>query len=321
MSEIEGKDDAEVAVAKSPPGSRLRLAREKADLSLDNVAAELRITKRYVQALEGDDFDALPSGVFIVGYLKAYARLLAIPVEEVVDTYHEYTAQLNGDGVKVKTVKVKAIKENNSGEDDLLLLSTSSKKPLKKGWFGWLIAVVLVFAIVVMFQDDTDSRMTSEGQVNLGSVADISEQEAPPLPDSDAVSDEISADGAAVDEEQEPAPASDEAVSSQIVVVELPAKTENPPLDSIAFNFSKECWLEVIDAQGDVLNSDLYQPGESKVLQGYAPFEVLLGNVKAVSLALNEQAVDLPANLGGQKVRLRVSAAGEIIVLEEQVAH
>ncbi|HPB75493.1 MAG TPA: helix-turn-helix transcriptional regulator, partial [Chromatiaceae bacterium] len=58
------------------PGQRLRQARLRRNLELRQVAREMRLTVERVQAIEEDDYAALPDPVFVAGYLKTYARLM-----------------------------------------------------------------------------------------------------------------------------------------------------------------------------------------------------------------------------------------------------
>ncbi|HEU4967767.1 helix-turn-helix domain-containing protein [Sphingomonas sp.] len=55
-------------------GTQLREAREAAGMSLADVAAKTRIPQRHLEAIEHDDFDALPSMTYAVGFARAYAR-------------------------------------------------------------------------------------------------------------------------------------------------------------------------------------------------------------------------------------------------------
>jgi cytoskeletal protein RodZ len=55
-------------------GATLREAREAAKMSLADVAAKTRIPQRHLEAIERDEFDALPSMTYAVGFARAYAR-------------------------------------------------------------------------------------------------------------------------------------------------------------------------------------------------------------------------------------------------------
>ncbi|QHL91685.1 DUF4115 domain-containing protein [Sphingomonas changnyeongensis] len=75
MSENEAVSGADRA------GERLRAAREAAGLSLTDIAARTRVTQRHLEAIEADDFGALPSPTYSVGFARAYAR--AVGADEV----------------------------------------------------------------------------------------------------------------------------------------------------------------------------------------------------------------------------------------------
>lgn len=59
-------------------GRALREARERQGLTLDQVAAQARIPRRYLEALENDDASAFPKGPFLNSYLGQYRRLMGV---------------------------------------------------------------------------------------------------------------------------------------------------------------------------------------------------------------------------------------------------
>ena len=59
-------------------GHKLKTERESRGVSLDEIAAATKIGKRYLEALEDDDFDSLPGDVFTRGYVRAYAEHIRI---------------------------------------------------------------------------------------------------------------------------------------------------------------------------------------------------------------------------------------------------
>ena len=59
-------------------GERLRAAREARGLSLEAVAAELRIRVVILAAMEREDHAALPERVYLLGLLRTYARFLGL---------------------------------------------------------------------------------------------------------------------------------------------------------------------------------------------------------------------------------------------------
>ena len=64
-------------------GRRLRNAREAAGLSIDDVAARLRMPVRVVASLEAEDWSRLGAAVYVRGQLRSYSRLLGLSTDSV----------------------------------------------------------------------------------------------------------------------------------------------------------------------------------------------------------------------------------------------
>lgn len=69
-------DEIEVVPGPAKAGERLKAAREAAGIHLSEVAARTRIPQRHLEAIEADDFGALPSTTYSVGFARAYARVV-----------------------------------------------------------------------------------------------------------------------------------------------------------------------------------------------------------------------------------------------------
>lgn len=66
-------------------GERLRRAREAAGLTVDDVAARLRMPVRVVLSLEAEDWSRLGAPVFIRGQVRSYSRLLGLATTTMMD--------------------------------------------------------------------------------------------------------------------------------------------------------------------------------------------------------------------------------------------
>lgn len=69
-------------VQPATPGAKLRAARDVQGLSIQDVATRTRIAQRQLEAVERDDYAALPGIPYAVGFARAYAR--AVGVDEVM---------------------------------------------------------------------------------------------------------------------------------------------------------------------------------------------------------------------------------------------
>lgn len=79
---IEGTADAvQGALDMDGPGAKLRQAREAKGMSLADVAAATRVAQRQLEAIEREDYAALPGVPYAIGFARAYAR--AVNLDEV----------------------------------------------------------------------------------------------------------------------------------------------------------------------------------------------------------------------------------------------
>src|SRR5258707_5421079 len=68
-------------------GERMRRERELRGVSLEEISLSTKISKRHLDALEQENFDALPGGIFNKGFVRAYARYLGIDEEQAIADY------------------------------------------------------------------------------------------------------------------------------------------------------------------------------------------------------------------------------------------
>lgn len=68
-------------------GAKFRQARESKELSLDDISNVTKISARMLQAIEEEDFDQLPGGVFNKGFIRAYAKHLGLNSDDAVNEY------------------------------------------------------------------------------------------------------------------------------------------------------------------------------------------------------------------------------------------
>ena len=65
-------------------GSALRRTREQKGISLDDIAGETRLSRRYLLALEDEAIHKLPGGTYNRAYLRTYAGYLGLDAEWLV---------------------------------------------------------------------------------------------------------------------------------------------------------------------------------------------------------------------------------------------
>jgi cytoskeleton protein RodZ len=70
-----------------PFGEHLKREREMRGVSLEEIAAATRIAPRFLAALESEQWDSLPGGVFNRGFIRSVARYLGLDEDTLVAEY------------------------------------------------------------------------------------------------------------------------------------------------------------------------------------------------------------------------------------------
>ena len=70
-------------------GTILRAARNRRKVELSEVEAATRIRFRYLRAIEDEEWDVLPGGVYTRGFIRTYASFLGLDGDRLVDDYRE----------------------------------------------------------------------------------------------------------------------------------------------------------------------------------------------------------------------------------------
>lgn len=298
-------DDAQPASDVTPPGQKLKEAREAAKLSVEDVARELRMTATKVRDLEADDYDKLHSDTFVRGYLRTYAKLLGLDSAALLDAY-------------LATRRAQGWDESSEESP----IQASIPQPTKPLWrFAILIVILLagLWALSVWFLDNRQEPLPdaalSAPLTDTGMPPPATEQPQV-APDEEPIEAPSQMDASATEpgrEELEPNEPSEQAPSPEVEALastgvdsQRPAYTDPEVLDQLVMEFSEECWVEVVDARGDVLQTNLLQAGRVLSLSGEAPFSVKLGNAEAVTLSLNGEPYQFEAPAGSRLVTLSV---------------
>jgi len=80
-------------------GATLREARNRRKLDLSTVEAAIKIRVRYLQAMENEEWDALPGGAYTRGFIRTYASHLGLDGDRLADDYRRAMGPAGGDRV------------------------------------------------------------------------------------------------------------------------------------------------------------------------------------------------------------------------------
>ena len=68
-------------------GEKLRLARETQGIALRDISEQTRISIRYLEAIESDDYGRLPGGIFNRSFIRAYAKHVGYSEHDALEDY------------------------------------------------------------------------------------------------------------------------------------------------------------------------------------------------------------------------------------------
>ena len=112
-------------------GQRLKKAREYRNLTLEKAEEATRIRLQFLQALEADDFSAMPSPVQARGFLRNYAEYLGIDLDQVLEELRASRPEpeVVFEGEQVQPVPAKESPETQTAEEQV---------PAEPFWQTWL---------------------------------------------------------------------------------------------------------------------------------------------------------------------------------------
>ena len=84
------KDSIIKAVTELTVGEILRRARLEQKINFEKIYRDLRLKKEIIEALENDDYAALPSQAYTIGYIKTYAEYLGLDSKKCIQLLKEY---------------------------------------------------------------------------------------------------------------------------------------------------------------------------------------------------------------------------------------
>ena len=284
-------------------GERLRREREMRGITLDQISAVTKISTRLLRALEDEQFDLLPGGIFNKGYVRGYAKYVGIDEEQAVADYLEAANQTSAD--------VRGTAEPNlSGR----LEKTRFREPgdARRAAFPIMPVLILVGVIAAVGggwhlyrerQRDREQRAAQVAQrasmpVDSNSSAPGSNSapvRADPAlpPQTQPASSAVGAPGSTPPQQQ---PANKSAPLS------AEAATSGPPASfEVTVRAKDRAWVSV-KSDGKILVRGVIQPPEVKTIHAANEVVFWTGNAGQVEVAFNGKNVPLTGGANDEQV-------------------
>lgn len=125
----------DIAATGKSFGRLLREEREARGLTLDELAERTRVRRHHLEALERDDFAALPGDVFVKGYLRTCATALGVEADLMIADYTRQKA-ISGDDSDVVSEMSRVLHVDEATR--------------RRRRVGWTVAAVVATASVLV---------------------------------------------------------------------------------------------------------------------------------------------------------------------------
>lgn len=266
-------------------GESLRRERELRGVTLPEISNATKISLRYLRALENNQFDRLPGGIFNRGFVRAVARYLRLDDSHWVGEY------------------VRAAQE----EPELVAqYALPSAKPASSRVGVWSLAVLVAgFGISAYVVHEIRSQRAA--QAAQSAVVQASQEEARTALLQPATSDTVPTGENSQPEAPPLTPVASPlpAEPGSLATPAGPAAVEAGEL-RLQVDVMESAWLS-IRVDGEPAYSGTMQPGESRTFLGGSQIELSTGNASAVVLTLNGETL-APLGNPGEVKRITLSA-------------
>lgn len=288
--------DAASSLAASGVGAELARAREERGLALTDVAQQLKFAARQLEALEQERYDQLPGGTFVRGMVRAYARLLKVDAEPLLERLADRFDGLDSNRLAAR-YKQPVPFSDGTRKSTFVYLGASLGVLLAAGAIAWqwyrehnaphkpAVAAAPKAPVPAPRAVAAPEQPVVETKVAEKVVVVAKEKTAPPaekIEKAENVERTAAADRVEIDKA--------ERALKEAALIQKPIPAG---VHRIVFHCEAEAWLEVKDAQGRQILSSLNPPGCERVVQGRGPFELIIGNASHVRVTHNDRVLDL----------------------------
>lgn len=255
-------------------GEYLKQLRLERKLSLEKVAAAVKLDIRLLEAIEAEKPLSV-ARIYRDGYIKTYGRYLGIPDDQLA-------ALLRPDGQTDPELAEPGVRN---------IFSTPTRRSSGDRWLratSYVLASLLVGTLAWQFTHEAVRLSQSGSGLQKQVDASPAAGESPAHQEfQNTVEASIAPLGALHGGKSQVSDTAEQAWQA----------ITRPPLgegeSSLQISVSADSWVEISDAHGREIEMDLLRGGSDKYYHGTPPFRVLVGRASAVRLSIDGKAVDL----------------------------
>lgn len=276
-----------------PLGEILLAARTGKNLSLKDVSNNLRLSTRQIEALESNEFSALPQPMITRGFIRNYARLLELDAEPLLESYRTRMPETLPSALSVQS----SMHQVTLGK---------SSQP----WLKYILGSILVLLFLVAWffyiehmpepvKPPVSSAVVEAPQsvepavIPLPEVALPAAERQPESVDTANTAEAVTSAEIVSDKNTnvaQVAPTEKQAAVKEVVTTTSPVIA---PTKAVELSVSEQTWVRVTNKSGSVIYEKMLAANSTDGFDGQPPFSLWIGNAKAVTLTFMGKPVDI----------------------------
>lgn len=272
------------AEAAAALGRELRRLREQKGLTINEVAARLKLPARQIETLERGEYVGLPEPVFVRGFLRSYGRFLGIDetrlndyLTKITPVYQEY-------------------QQRPTGKGSVNYTNTTVKKSFPK-WIWGVLAVLAIGGGVYAWQMKSTSEVAKQEESQIAAIEQKQNEET------------LAASNVLV----KPMTASDTATETVTASAAAPVRVVQPPVQAasvpavmgvageLVITTKYRTMLTVTDISGKVLINTIVPANSEHRFKEGAPFDVRIGYAVGTVANFAGTPIDIDSKRNGGK--------------------
>lgn len=270
-------------------GRLLSAAREEQNLTIKEVANKIYVRQQYLMALESGNLGDLPGRVYILGFIRNYARLLSLDGEELV---RQVNAIPNIPDYERRHVPA--------------IPSLSEEGPNMR--FLFISAILVIFlglSSYIFFKPE--SNVPHEESSSQKSVEVLTQAPVLSVPSDQEIVVTEAPDADIKQELEENDPVKKE------IPLNMPTRQLNTPIrqpipQKIVLKAKQPAWVEIRDSTGAVLLMKVLQAGQEYVVPEKAGLTLNTGNAGGIDIFVGETKLPSLGSYGQVKRDIRLES-------------
>ncbi len=275
-------------------GAWLKQSRERAGMSVEEVARALKLSGSTVQDMERDRTEHIGAPIYYKGFVRAYGKLLDLP------------------SVALET-RLSALVDTDP-EPQIAQGTTPVRRNRWLERYTWAASYVVGTALLLpllYWLVSSDGGGLPKDLTGTPPTVDTTTEQSRPAAPTPASSNDTAAPASSTPGATPSAAADGESYSSPVTASLTPfglgrgaMVSSGARLDSVQLRLAAPSWVSVVDSTGAQLIYRTLPPGEHTIADGQWPLRVRIGNAARAELFIDGQALSLEPYVRGNVAEL-----------------